>query len=205
MNTRRIMIVTIAVFAIFFVGLCIYELIPRSYIKLSIAPTDVTVNIDGESRNRAMTGDEKIQVSPGKHIVTISKSEFESYSQPVTVKNRETYYLIAALTPLTDAAKALVADEKYQETVSYVGERAATDLQTQLRKDNPILESLPIQDRLYEISQCKSAKYPDDTTKFALCVTTGQLQSDIEPFVAIDLSDAGYKIADYEIIWVVQE
>ena len=199
MSRRQIIIV---LGGLIFIGLIawavIYSIVPRASLSLALAPETGLLSIDGGSP-QSVINKQTITVAPGKHKVTFSRDEFKSYSTDVTVANKQTQEVIIALDPLTDAASKLLLTADAQEVIQRFVNLNMIKSTNQLNKDYPILNSLPIQARLYIINPCPSVKYPNDHTKIALCVDVAQ--PGLEPYVDQDISSRGFNPADYEIIF----
>ena len=199
MSRRQIIIV---LSGLIFIGLIawavIYSIVPRASLSLALAPETGSLSIDGGSP-QSVNNKQTITVAPGKHKVTFSRDEFKSYSTDVTVANKQTQEVIIALDPLTDAASKLLLTADAQEVIQRFVNLNMIKSTNQLNKDYPILNSLPIQARLYIINPCPSVKYPNDHTKIALCVDVAQ--PGLEPYVDQDISSRGFNPADYEIIF----
>jgi len=199
MSRRQIIIV---LSGLIFIGLIawavIYSIVPRSSLSLALAPETGSLSIDGGSL-QSVKNKQTITVAPGKHKVTFSRDEFKSYSTDVTVANRQSQEVIIALDPLTDAASKLLLTSAAQEVIQRFVNLNMIKSTDQLNKDYPILNSLPIQARLYIINPCPSVKYPNDHTKIALCVDVAQ--PGLEPYVDQDISSRGFNPANYEIIF----
>ena len=199
MSRRQIVIV---LSGLIFIGLIawaiIYSIMPRASLSLALAPETGSLSIDGGSP-QSVNNKQTITVAPGKHKVTFSRDEFKSYSTDVTVANKQTQEVIIALDPLTDAASKLLLTADAQEVIQRFVNLNMIKSTNQLNKDYPILNSLPIQARLYIINPCPSVKYPNDHTKIALCVDVAQ--PGLEPYVDQDISSRGFNPADYEIIF----
>jgi len=207
MNKRNIIIISIIVGILIIIALVIYSLTPKAYIKFTTAPQQVIVSIASSSKqsiNRAIKNEGIIRVAPGHYIITVSQDEFGSYIKEVDITNKQTVEFLVALTPLTDAARELIKDDKSQAIVQRFYGDMYTQQTDKITKNYPILSILPIKARLYMVYACASQKYPDDTTKIALCVDEGQSDVNLKPYVIKDLQSRGYNPTDYEIIWTSQ-
>ena len=198
MNQKRIITIAAIIIGVSIIGLIVYSLIPKATIRLSVAPEEFTVSINGVTRT-AKTGD-TINIAPGEVEITISREEFGSYTENFTVKNGEDKEILAALEAETDAARALLNSTKSQIIIQRIGGKKVEEGAKSLTDENPILKELPIKDRFYTIIVCNSERYPDDKKKFAICIRLFDLaakQSAID-----DLAARGYGIDDYEFIFV---
>ena len=199
MSRRQIIIV---LGGLIFIGLIvwavIYSIVPRASLTLALAPETGSLSIDGGPQ-QAVANKQTIAVAPGKHKVTFSRDQFKSYSTDVSVANKQTQEVIIALDPLTDAASKILLTPASQDVIQRFVNLNMIKVSSQLEKDYPIINSLPIQARLYVINPCPSVKYPNDHTKIALCVDVAQ--PGLEPYVNQDISSRGFNPADYEIIF----
>ncbi|NTW61875.1 hypothetical protein HGB25_00445 [Candidatus Saccharibacteria bacterium] len=205
---RRLIIVSVVIFVIGFVGLCVYYLIPRSYIKFSTAPNRVVILIDNKDRRIVKNGD-TVEVSPGKHTITAFEDEFNPTEQQVDIKRSETYELLIGLHPLTAKAENTIDNDSQSVAVMERIDAKKQAVIDSISGDNyPALGSLPIEARYYNIYTCSSNKYLNDPTVGAICIDV-KLPTNYEGWDykgdAIDkLKDnTTYDINDYEIIWDV--
>ena len=198
---KKIIIGAASGFIALVIGILVYSfVIPKAFIQFSIAPENVFMNINGSSKT-VKNGD-KIRLTPGDYKITLSASGFSSYSKDLTLKNNQTVELLAALTPQTEAAKQLLLNDSSQAVMQrFYGQQASAQNDIIL-KNYPIISILPIQARLYSIAACPSQKYPNDSTKVALCVT--ESQPGLDPYVLKDIASRGYDPNNYEIIWIRQ-
>lgn len=197
MSRRSIVIIITTTFVVL-VGLLIYWLIPKTQLLFSVAPHEVTVTIDGQEK--LVTNGLKMRVNPGKYKVTISHDQFESYSLSVAAKKGNTTEVLVALTPKNDAARALLGNQESQNILQRFTDVQAQDYKKQMSKAYPIIDILPIQQRLYYIYPCPSQKYPNDNNKLAVCVDI--TTDEIKPYVENYVKSKGYDLNDYEVIWV---
>lgn len=200
MNERKTILIIIGLIAIALITfLVIYSITPRSTIALLLAPEEGFIAIDGGSK-QPVENKQNLNVTPGKHTVEFSHSEFDSFSKEITIANKQTLEVIIILNPLTDAARQLLLTPGADEVIQrFTGEKMIKETD-QLNKDYPILSILPIEARLYVVNACNSIKYPNNATKVALCADV--YQEGLEPFVFKDITSRGYNPADYEIIFI---
>jgi len=198
MNLRRIIIVAIVGFGLLVVGFIIYGLIPRATIVFSVAPDEMTVIINGSSQT-VKTGQE-ITVTPGSFTVELRRDEFDSHTETFDIKNGERKEILIALNPLTDAARSLLRSDKSQLIIQRIGGAKVEAGGKEITTAYPILRILPINDKFYTIRPCSSEKFPDDTSKIAVCVNLYDLAAKQS---AIDnITRLGFKIEDYEVLFV---
>ncbi len=205
MIEKRKIIIICTILELLFSALVVYFMIPRAYIKFSAAPSQVNILIDNKDKHSIKDGD-TIQISPGKHVVTIYKDEFNPYIKPITVKSGQTNDFIVALTALTDDAQ-----KQLQDTRSITVAQKFSDMNMALQADmmrinNPISQYLPIQARLYQISACPSVKYPNNPLKIALCIDmtiTDDTEANLRAYALTNIEDHGFDPNSFEIIWTV--
>ena len=196
--SKRMLIIGISIVVLLGVGLLVYHLIPHGTLKMSVAPDEVTVTING--RERTVTTGDLIRVDPGELTIKISRDEFEPHTEKVTIKNGETVEILAALFPKTEDAKALLNTEKSDIVIQRVTGRAMEKAASQLRNDYPIISSLPIKDKYYTVTICESEKHPDDTTKIAICIELYDLAA--KQAAINDITGRGFDLNDYEHYFV---
>lgn len=197
MNKKTIIISSIF-FVVIILSIVIYLFTPRSYIIFKTAPEKVTVLIDSKDRKDINNGD-KITIKPGKHSLVVYRNEFNPFTIDIDIKNQETKEIVAVLAALTENAKKLLDNDKS----NYVIEKfTAINMDKQvnlLTKKYPILSVLPIENRNYVISSCKSELYPNNPNKIALCVDIPQ--EDVKDIVREDIRSRGFNPDEYEYIW----
>lgn len=198
MDGRRILFVAGGAFIALILGLTIYALIPRATLVLSVAPEEMTLVINGASES--VTTGQEITVSPGSITLELRRDEFDSYTETFDIKNGEKREILYALNPQTDAARELLKSVKSQrilERLAGIEVRKGAD---KIVESFPILNDLPINDKFYAIRPCTSRLYPQDTTKFAVCIELYNLSA--EASAKKELTSRGYNLADYEIVVV---
>jgi len=200
-NSRKLLIIGMAIFMGIFVSSSIYFLIPRSYIKFITAPEQVSIMIDGKDKQAVQNGD-TVLVSPGKHTVVVFRDEFNPHTETVNVENGQTFELVAALTGLTDNATNLLQSSDVSSSVmGRFNDSIMLKVTDFTSNTYQIIKVLPIQARLYTVSSCQSEKFPNNTLRFALCVDSSQ--DGLEPYVRKDITWRGFNPDDYEIIYSV--
>jgi len=197
-NKQKILIAAIVV-ALLVVGV-VYLFIPKTQITFTVAPNAVQVQIDNGGAATINNGD-TVSVSPGNHTIIVSQDEFTRYQTTISVKKGEKQEVLVALVANTVAAQNLLDNPTSQAIVQRFNGNILTNQTDQLDKDYPILKVLPIDSRLYTITACASQKYPDDSTKIAVCVSSDEDQATLQPYVEQDLLNRGYKASDYEMIY----
>ncbi|MEI6228493.1 MAG: PEGA domain-containing protein [Candidatus Saccharibacteria bacterium] len=203
MNSRKIIKISAIVFGLLCIGLIIYYLIPKSYIRFSVAPKSVYVSIN--NNKQTINNGDTITVSPGKYSITISQKEFESYTKEIELKNGETNDILLVLTPITDSAIALLNDPSIQDVIeSSTIETRNKEVANNI-KNNPILNILPITDKYYTATSCPSEKYPNNNSKIAVCIelthTDEAPDADLKDYALENIKKSGYDPATLEIIW----
>lgn len=201
MNIRKIILLSCIAAVLLIAGLVAYSLVPKAYITFTTAPGQVSVSIDHGSKKTITNGD-KVKVSPGKHTIVVSRDEFDPYEKEITLKNGQTEEFLVALSPLTDAARALLKDTASQAIIQRFYGKTFSKQTSDITKNYPLVAALPIQARLYTVYACPSQKYPADASKIAICVDL--YHDSLEPYVLKDIQSRGYNPADYEIIWRIK-
>jgi len=195
MINKRLLII-IVIIAIPMILIIIYALIPRATITFSIAPTQANVAING--KKQSIKNQQSITVAPGEVTVVISRSEFDTYTEKLTIKNGEKKDVVAVLTAQTPAAQKLLETPEAQLVVQRFTSKLITNDTNKAKASYPILKDLPINDKFYTITPCDSQKYADDKTKVAVCIS---LTDNAARQSALDaITKKGYRLDDYEII-----
>ncbi|MGB4420491.1 MAG: hypothetical protein WBI29_01690 [Candidatus Saccharimonadales bacterium] len=195
--SRKQIIFIIIFLVIMIVGWSVYLLIPKSYVLFQTAPEVVYIKINNREEKAINNGD-KLFLKPDKYKIIIYRDEFNPQLEEFTIKNGETKEIVAALRPLTEEAEKLLQNEQSSRVI----ERATaiemdknTDI---LRQKYPILKDLPLSNKYYRVTSCKSFKYPDDRLAIALCI---EVADGFKSIVYEDFKLLEYNLDDYEIIW----
>lgn len=194
---KRIKII-IAAFIVGFIALCVYFLVPKTYIIFSVAPGQVTISINGKP-TQTVNNKDTLVVAPGHYSIVVTRDEFDSYTGQLDVTSGTTTEFLAALNPQTDAARALLQDDASQAIIQRFHGNSLNNDTKKISDTYPIISALPIDARLYTIYACQSAKYPNDPTKIAVCVDL--YQDGLIPYVLKDIQSRGYNPSDYEMIY----
>ncbi|MFY9228239.1 MAG: PEGA domain-containing protein [Candidatus Microsaccharimonas sp.] len=197
MNKQLLLPIGIALaFVVIVIIVIINAITPRATIIFSLAPSEATVSING--KKQGIKNQQSVTVSPGELTIITSRSEFADDTQKITIKNGETYNIIVILSAQTDAARALLQTPESQQVMEQRTGRELQKATEQANEKYPILGVLPINDKYYTILPCSSEKYPDDTSKVAVCI---KLYNPEARQSALDeITSRGFKLEDYEII-----
>lgn len=196
MKQRNIILLVTVVFVAIVVIIIVLALIPKATLTFTIAPTEATVSINGKEQK--IKNQQSITVAPGEQKIIISRDEFGSYEETVTVKNGQTHEVIGALDPQTDAAHRLMETPEAQEVLQRVTAKTIQVVTGNQAEKYPLMNELPIKDKFYSIVVCGSEKYPKDTSKIAICIKLYDLEA--KQSALDDIESRGYKLEDYEII-----
>jgi hypothetical protein len=207
MDNRKILTIGVGAFVFLFVVISIYLLIPRSYIKFTVAPSQVVVLVDNNDRHYINSGD-SLTIAPGKHTVTVFEDGFIPDEQQIEVENGKTYDLTLVLAALTDAAKSRLNSPEYDTIKEKIDAANQAKFGKIIDDNNPVLGVLPIEERFYTISACQSQKYPYNPVAIALCIDVNLPSAnsgwDYKSDALDNLrSSTFYSIDGYEIIWNV--
>ncbi|MDK2899486.1 MAG: hypothetical protein PWQ10_673 [Patescibacteria group bacterium] len=199
MKKRKLVIFIALLLTIISLAIYIY-IASGTYLKFTVAPQEVYVSIDNKDKKQINNKD-SINIEPGKHSITISQDEFKSYTEEIEITKSKTNTILVALTPLTDNARNIM---KSKENIKVIEpfEAIITAKNAKIIKENySIIKDLPVKSFRYQIYGCKSEKYPDDSTKVALCISyTDGNEDDIKQTAFNRLEKMGYNPSDYEII-----
>lgn len=200
MKLRNYIIAFIIILLSIIVIYTFFLMTPRSYIEFSVAPTEIKVMID-KNNIRTIKNKDKINIDPGKHTIVISQDGFESYTKDVNVLNNESVEILVALKPLTDKAKKQMRLNENQSVIERFYGNINNQREESILKNYPIIEMLPYTSQSFDINACKSKKYPDDSSKIAICVTLHRNDDKIKDVFFRLIKNRGYNSDDYEIIW----
>ncbi len=197
MNKQLLLPISIALAFIAIVIIIIINAVtPRATIIFSLAPSEATVSING--KNQAVKNQQSVTVRPGELTVVTSRSEFADDTQKITIKNGETYNIIVILSAQTDAARKLLQTPESQQIMEQRTGREIQKATVQANEKYPILTVLPINDKYFTILPCSSEKYPDDTSKVAVCIKL--YDPEARQSALDEITSRGFKLEDYEII-----
>jgi len=197
MTRKQLILLFATIGALIIIGIIINALIPRATLLFSVAPESVKVMINGKSHD--VTNGQSITIAPGEVTIEISRDEFSSYSEKLTVKNHETKEILVALDAQTEIAKQLLLTAGAQKIIQRVGGKKVQQGGDALMKAYPLLKELPISDKFYKILPCDSVQYPNDSSKIAICVQLFDLEAKQS---AIDeITRRGFDVANYEMIY----
>jgi len=199
-NKKTILIIAL-VFSLIVTILTVYYFsIPRSYIKIELAPHQAYLNIDKNIKN--ITNGKNLSISPGKHSLVFYRDQFSSFSQNIDIKRNETITLTVALKALTTEAKNILNTDESNKIIEKYTSIKLDKQSDSLDANYPILKILPINNKYYQLFSCKSQKYPNDSSKIALCVIMDDLgYSDT---LYEEAQRYGYNLNDYELIWNIK-
>lgn len=198
MSRRALIALIIGFFGIVIIGSLLYLFIPKASLLMSIAPEEATVTING-GVHQVKTGD-RLTVAPGTLTITIARDGFDTYTEKRTIKNGENVEILQALTPKTDEARTLLQTTKSQAIIQRIAGNTMKTATDQLDKDYPILSILPIQEKYYSITTCKSQKYPNDTSKVAICVYLYDMEA--QQMATDEVKQKGFDLNNYESYYV---
>lgn len=196
-NKKYLLISSILILFILVV-IVVISMSPKSKIMFSIAPETATMSIDDKTYS-VKSGD-SINFKPGEYVYKLSRDGFEEYTSKITVKSGNETELLAALKPTTEEARKLLLDVKSQIIVQRFYGINYSESISDISKEYPLIDILPIRARLYTISSCRSEKYPDDNSKIAICADI--TLDELKPYVIKDIESRGFNIKDYELIWI---
>jgi len=201
----KIVIISIGALVLIYVAFLIYQLIPRSYIKFTTAPSSVVVLVDNNDKHYIKNGD-TLTVAPGKHTVTVFEDEFNPDLQQIEVENGKTYDFTSALLALTKSARSKLANAESDLVLEKIDAKNQNKFGTIIENKNPVFGILPIQEEHYTISDCRSQRYLNDPIAVAICIEVDLSATGPEWDYKSDALDklrssTFYSIEDYEIIW----
>ncbi|HEY6737083.1 MAG TPA: PEGA domain-containing protein [Candidatus Saccharimonadia bacterium] len=141
----------------------------KGTVKLTTVPSDATVKID--DKISAKPGD--IKLSPGTHILVVSRTGFDSKSLTVTIQQNEIQSQTVVLTPNSTAGQTYINDHPDERQIGEGQAGAITDQQGKIITDqNPILRILPYKGKDFVIGYGISQAHPDDPHAVAIYIDT---------------------------------
>lgn len=159
---------------------------PQGVIEFVLAPQQLTFVINGKERE--ISHNEKIKLTPGTYKVAFTRDGFRTEEKSLIVEDDKQHRIVMALTPLTDAAKKVLADSSESQNV--INEYKQV-------KSNELIKNLPLSGVNYSINACPSVKQPKTDTK-AVCIVTTTTQG--EKAAKDTLQQMGYTLGDLEIL-----
>ena len=196
LNRSLIIKLLVVLGGLLIIGLVVYALIPRATIVFAVAPQEITVVING-NEHTVKNGD-SVNVAPGEITLELKRDEFESYGETFVLENGETREVLAALEPLTEAARQLLLNNGSQIIIERIGANAVEQGAEALEAEYPILLDLPINERFYTILICESERKDAKQGDLAVCVRLYEPQARQAALNTIERR--GYSLDDYEII-----
>lgn len=157
---------------------------PQGVVEFAVAPQEMTVNYQG--KDHSVKNGQKMSLSPGTYDATFTRDDFQTETQTIVVKNKETVRVVIALAPLTDAAKQLLANSESQKVVK----------EYQAIQYKELIKTLPLAGVNYTINACQSIKQPDTDNK-ALCIATKTAAG--QAAARKSLEDLGYNLDELEV------
>jgi hypothetical protein len=159
---------------------------PQGVIEFALAPQQLTFVIDGKERE--ISHDQKMKLAPGTYKAAFTRDGFQTVNKTITVEEDKQQRIVMALTPLTEAAKKLLADSPESQKV--INEYKQV-------KSSELINSLPLSGVNYSINACSSVKQPKTDAK-AVCIVTTTAQG--EKAAKDTLQRLGYNLDDLEIL-----
>lgn len=164
---------------------------------IRIAPADATIVVD--STLKAKNGSNRMQ--PGKHNIAFSRVGFIGDEIQFVVTKEGPNVIVMGLTPNSEEGNKYVEDnqKEFIENDGY-GSEEATRKGKLSAETYPLINKLPLDvTPQYRIDFGISKKYPDDSSKIAIYISSASL---IDKSDAIQMIyDIGYDPSDYEIIF----
>jgi hypothetical protein len=138
-------------------------------LKLTVVPTDSKLQVD----NGGKTTIYDLQLAPGSHTITFTRSGFSSKTLSFTVQARNV------------DSESVVLQANSQEGLDYLkahpdqqqaGEAATADEANkrgvEITKANPIISKLPYQGADFQVDYGVSQKHPDNQNSVGIYITT---------------------------------
>lgn len=201
MKRNTIISLVVIAFSAVIIWSIIQVVTPRATLLMSVAPNKVTVEINGKTK-QVESGD-KISVAPGDISISISRSDFETYTENINVENGKEFEVLVALNPLTDDARRLLNTENSQTIIQRIANKKMEQGADELVAKYPIVSALPIKDKFFTITICNSHKEPNDASKIAICVYLYNSEAKKSAINTVTLK--GYNLNDYEHYFVDSE
>ena len=144
----------------------------KGEIVVATNPSSATYAINGKNKGTVGAKERTERLSPGKYTFTFTANDLEEEKREVEIKTGKNDGLYINLRAKTEAA------QKQADNSDKVGQlqfgQGSRKVIANARKNDPLYSKLPIRTRNYSAYSCKSLLHPDDTTKFAACVTTSE-------------------------------
>lgn len=194
-------IISLLIFIVIFISIVFavyYYITPKSYLKIEVAPEQVSLKIDNENSINITNGN-TITIKPGDHKLIFSRDEFDSYTINISIKKDESKSVIAVLKALTENAKKLLNNSKSNKVIEKFTGINLYNQDSKALINYPILKILPINNPYYRVMACNSKQFPNDSEKIAICVIMDDLgyKNDLKN----EIIHRGYNLDNYEVIW----
>ena len=181
------------------VAMLVIAFLPKTQLLLQIAPNSASLALDGKDLG-TVHYNQKLTVTPGKHTLTLSRSEFSTETISVTATKDQTVDAMIALTPQTDAAWTILRSDPTSVAIfEGYGAKKSLANQTAVNDAHPAYKNLPINTNEYYIYLCPSLKHYSDKLQRAICVDLASDTPAVRQDAANALAKAGIDITKEEV------
>lgn len=129
-------------------------------VSIVVAPQDTTVIINGTKT----TGDSEIYLAPGSYEYTVSRDNFKTITDTITVTDATSdYTIIAPLTPANEEGEKIMASKisEFTELEGTASSQASKE-GAKFQEKNPIIKDLPYKNMLFTIGYRADTKNSDN-------------------------------------------
>jgi hypothetical protein len=166
-------------------------------LTIGVAPKDSKIILDSSSYIKV--GDN--QLSSGEHILKFLHPGFKSIEKKIFIDPSKLKKIYVTLSPNSKEGQNYFDNnqEEFME-IEALGGQYFTENNRIVNEKYPIIKQLPIDSSpLFRIDYGVSKKYPNDSQKIAIYISSPNASG--RQLALQTISDSGYDLSDYEIIF----
>ena len=169
-----------------------------SFIKLVVVPSGSTAKLDGEGVKAGT-----LKLKPGNHTVIVAKKGFTTQVQKFNLQTEETRFVgIALISNSADTRDWYRDHPEDQRLLESISSQTFDQYSKEIAKKTPLVNDLPLIDRLFRIDYGQSQQYPNDPSAIAIYITYYSQEGKQQ---ALDwIKFKGYDPTKLEIIYKIQ-
>lgn len=141
------------------------EIAVKTGVQFITAPDNIDVTI--KDKKFSINYETTIELKPGNYHVKLSRSDFKSYEQDISVSDGKITKLYSALEPINEAGKKIINNDIMNERRRIIFGNTSASEPEEKAKQYPFVDKLPIVDKYYVINPCYGQ---DNKQPFGICV-----------------------------------
>jgi hypothetical protein len=142
----------------------------KTGVQFYISPSDATIKINDEPIK--LEKSLQLEIDPGTYTAQFVRPNFATKTETFNVREGEITQLPVLLIPVNEEGEAFLREEsqiRVREEVTY---RLALITGDKIVAATPLTQYLPAYNEVFRIDYGLSLKYPEDTTKVSIYITT---------------------------------